>query len=248
MSTDPRTVQKNGGMVRFKSDWRHKSRVVGSMDDEQMGTALTVYASCGRKTDAAKAAGVSSQTLKHYQDSDPDFAEAMEEALDYYRDKLTANIENRALNGTMEPVIGGKNKDEVVAHIQRFETSLTMMHARRFIPEYSEKYQIEHGGQIDHGVLVVGRPSNLEGPSWEQAYGGKIPAGSLDLPMAPALAGVDVEPTNFEKDPEPLGWEGYSDRNKRQRKAEEDGRKAEIQRRKGESGGAGGTGENPDSV
>ena len=228
MSTDLRTIQKNGAMVRFKKDWRHKSRVVGQMDDDQMATALTVYAQCGRKATAAMAAGVTVVTLRNYQDSDPDFAVAMEEALDIYRDTITEVVENRALNGVDEPIIGGKNKDEIVAYVKRFETALTIMHAKRYIPEYSEKHQLEISGQIDHGVLVVGatgaRRSSKDGKTWEEMYAGHIPPGSLELPMAPAVAGVEVEPTPFEKDPKPLGWDELNARKNAERKR---GREAE---------------------
>lgn len=242
-------------MIRFRRDWRDMSRVIGKMDDDQKGTALLTFSQCGQKTTAATAAGVSPSTLTHHLEEDPDFACSFEEALDFYRDEILAVVSDRALNGVLEPVIGGKNKDEVVAHIRRFETQLTMMHAKRYIPEFSERYQVEVSGSIDHGVLLVGSGSNSAGSGngsvgWADKYSGKIPPGSLDLPMAPALAGVEVEPTAFEKDPQTLGWESHNDRRKQKRKAEGDSGEVEVHGPVWDgtdSGGTSGAGEGSDT-
>jgi hypothetical protein len=198
MPKSGKELTENGSCIAQKNDWKSRFISIRAMSDEEKLIALESCARTGRRASAAEAAGVTAKTLTANLEDDPDFAVAWEEALNEYRDYLRSKVEQRALEGTLEPIIGGKDRDVVVAHVRRYETQLTMMHARAYVSDYAEKQQVEHSGTT--GLLVVGanvavhdkqaRSGNgllsLE-DSWEKSFSGEYVAGETPLPMAPPL-------------------------------------------------------------
>jgi hypothetical protein len=162
-----------------------------------MGEALQHFATCGRIADAAAKIGVSRQSITAMISQDHDFAQAWGLAYDEYRDHVEQCIEARALGGVHEPIIGGKNRDEVVASVQRYETQLTIAFARRHIPEYGEKHQ-SIGTQVNTGVMVVSRhvadgkdgTAKQTEETWLNNFnaGGQYEPGSLPLVEPPPLS------------------------------------------------------------
>lgn len=122
----------------------------------------------GRITVAAEAVGVSAECAREYIRSDREgFAERFNEAMQVFRDKIEEEIHRRAMEGVDEPIIGGKDRDEVVAHVRRYSDRLLEFYAKRHIPEYRERGQLDVN--VSGGVMVV--PARPATPSdWATQY------------------------------------------------------------------------------
>lgn len=67
---------------------------------------LEELALTGRKVHSAAYAGVCRQTVADHAEADPEFASAIEEALERYREQVRAEVRRRAIEGWLEPVFG----------------------------------------------------------------------------------------------------------------------------------------------
>lgn len=175
--------------VVSKKDYRKKYLTRATFDDGAKGVALDMFAKTGRLTDAAMVAGVSGTTVRSHLEQDPDFAQAWEAARQEYADYVTGLIEERAFKGVDEPIIGGKFRDQVVAHKKVFSDSLAIMHAKRYVEEYREKQQLDVS--VAGGVLAVASPmpnspAGLE--KWKNLYAGEYVPGSIKPEAPPRLA------------------------------------------------------------
>ena len=109
----PRTRSSSTGRVvnvpAVQDNWRRKlmtSRI--KFDDEVKQVYINELALHGMKGAAAKVAGISMQSVYTHIENDPDFAEAVAEACEAYRDLLANEVRRRGLDGWKEPVY---NKD-----------------------------------------------------------------------------------------------------------------------------------------
>lgn len=68
---------------------------------------LGALAECGIVSRAAEAAGIDRVTVWRRRQEDPDFAKAVDEAIDMAADKLEAEARRRAVDGVEEPVYQG---------------------------------------------------------------------------------------------------------------------------------------------
>lgn len=167
--------------------WRKKlqqSRL--KFDDPQKQTYLTELASHGLKGRAAAAAGVCSQTVNDHCNNDDDFSEAVDEAIDTYRDGVVEEVSRRGKVGWDEavwqkgmqalmPVTDddgnvlytgeGESRRPVMrpASVRKFSDPLLILEAKRVDPAYREKQTIDlnpEGG----GVLVA--PARISPEEW----------------------------------------------------------------------------------
>jgi len=90
----------------------------------------------GSSRAAADALGISLAVAKRYFLKDLDFAEAAEAAADRHRQTLYAAAVQRATVGVMVPIIGGKDKDQIVAYECRTSDSLLALLLKRHFPEF----------------------------------------------------------------------------------------------------------------
>ena len=97
----------------------------------------------GRITTAAMMAGTTRQTVESYKKNDPNFSRAMETAEELYKDELFTEAHRRAVHGTLEPLIGGKDKDIVVAKVRKFSDTLLMAHMKKLDPGFKDKLEVE---------------------------------------------------------------------------------------------------------
>ena len=191
-----------------KPDYRDKYLRVTSFDDSAKGLSLDIFAKTGRITDAASAAGVSISTIRSHLQKNPEFAQAWEIAQEQYSDHVTSLIEERAFTGIEEPIIGGRHRDEVVGHKRTYSDSLAVLHAKRYVPAYRERQQLDVS--VSGGVLAVSSamPNTANGRrEWNSLYGGDYEPGSI-LPEPPPRITkqedvIDVNPT-----PPPESLEG----------------------------------------
>lgn len=76
-----------------------------------------------------------------------DLAEAAQE---YYRQKISHTVHDRAIHGWDEPVY---YKGDVVGHVRRFSDRLLELQAKRHCPEYRDKSQMDLN--VAGGVLLI---------------------------------------------------------------------------------------------
>lgn len=153
-----------------QSTWRTRLQAAKlKFDDAAKDRYLTVLAQTGFKSRACMAAGVTRQTVAQHVENDPDFAEAVEEALDKYHARFMEHWDRLVYEGTEEPIIGGKDKDEVVATKTVFPTNLIAMEARRVEPGFKERSEVDIKG--GGGVLVV--PANASQDEWQKIVEGR---------------------------------------------------------------------------
>lgn len=152
--TDPK-VETNYGPDRDKpvANWRKKVRRT-KFDDKAKERFLKNYAEHFQRGKAAEAAGVCLETVKQHEKNDPEFANAIEACRQAYADRVEAQMVKVAIEGIEEPIIGGKDRDEIVGHKKIIATNILAMMAKRANPEYKEKSELDlnHNGG---GVLVV---------------------------------------------------------------------------------------------
>jgi hypothetical protein len=151
------------------SNWREQVRNLSriKLDDEQKSIFLEIFSKTNRKTFAAAMAGVTWQCVKNHIDRDPEFAECFEEARNQYADMVERVAREVGQEGIYEPILGGRFKDEVVAHKRVVATNILAMQMKRSNPEYREKAELDlnHKG----GVLVV--PAKMSVEDWVSQFG-----------------------------------------------------------------------------
>lgn len=115
---------------------------------------LDVLRRTGRKMDAARAAGIQYETARHYINKNIfQMADRVEEAMESYRDLVEAEIHRRAIEGVPTPIIGGKDRDEIITYVQTYSDRLLEFHARRHISAYRQSQQIDL--TVRGGVIAV---------------------------------------------------------------------------------------------
>lgn len=165
----PKTAARHAARAD-QTNWRKKLQAARlKFDDAAKDRYLTVLAKTGFKTRAALAAGVSCQTVATHAENDPDFAEAMQGALEQYHARFMEHWDTLVYEGTDEPMIGGKDKDEVVCYKKVYPTNLIAMEARRVEPGFKERSEIDIKG--GGGVLVV--PANADPDEWQKIVEGR---------------------------------------------------------------------------
>lgn len=193
----------------------------GVFDAQAKEIFLNFYREFGMMYKAAEAAGVCGPTVYKHLKDDAEFAAEFEEAKGVFRDKIEQEITRRAMEGVEEYVTTGKGLvyvesttefEEVVLtnpktgeqsierrpkmvplKQRRFSDPLLMFHAKRHIPEYREKQQLD----INHtgGVLLV--PAEQLSPDQWQLQHGQQPAIEAKPTQTPQLSA----PRSVNKDP-----------------------------------------------
>lgn len=150
------------------------NRISCPITKERVERFLTVLAETGSKMAAARAATPWStgqkggyDTFRKYWERDEEFKEAVDDAYNSFLGRMNNAIVQRAFEPTLRPIF---SQGEHVADEEKFDNQLLMRVAVRHQPEHwSPKQQIEHKGQITHGVMVVGAlPATDE--EWEEKY------------------------------------------------------------------------------
>jgi transposase-like protein len=118
---------------------------------------------------SAQSVGLSKAQLDKVRKQEPEFDDRVSQALDVYRDSLEAEIRRRGVEGYEEPIYQG---GVLVGHKQRYSDRLLEMLAKRHIPAFREKVDID--ATVSGGVLIVSKPPSEE--DWlEENDDGKQP-------------------------------------------------------------------------
>ena len=134
--------------------------------DELKKRFVDLLAQYGVYWKCAKAVGVSAYTVTLHKKDDEEFAEACELAMSVFRDSIEETIIDRAVHGWEEPVYSQRLGTQI-GTIHRFDNKLLELLAKRHIPEYRDKQQIDHN--VSGGVLVApASPASAE--DWEDKH------------------------------------------------------------------------------
>lgn len=160
--------QTTSGRYRALKYMRTGTGTSWRFTDAAKDRALAAFAQSGVKYLAAAAAGVSGETVRQHLRTDEVFAEAWEDAYGEYQARLVAEIHRRGVEGTLEPVIGrvGKDEDGVITYVRRYSDRLLEFEAKRHMPEYRDKQQVDMN--VTGGVLVVHTGGGAVGQSIEE--------------------------------------------------------------------------------
>lgn len=111
-----------------------------SIDDpEAQAIFCEVVEITGSLRAACDALGIRSMTkVKRFIDRNPDFFEEVECAAERHRQSLYAHAVERATVGYMKPIIGGKDKDEVVGYERVVSDSLLTLLLKRHFAEFRD--------------------------------------------------------------------------------------------------------------
>lgn len=134
---------------------------------DMMEVFCTEYSKHSRFSTAAKAVGVHVSTVKNAIKTNPVFAAMVDEAKEVYKDRIMEAVYVRAVDGINEPIIGGPNRDEIVAYKRVYSDRLLELEAKRVEPMYRDKAGIEIN--TGKGVLVV-QGSGMTEDDWNKKY------------------------------------------------------------------------------
>ncbi|MCK5612917.1 hypothetical protein KAR91_64180 [Candidatus Pacearchaeota archaeon] len=159
--------------VADQSNWRKKlqqSRL--KFDDEQKTVYCEALADHGLKGRAAETAGVCRRLVAQHLENDPDFLDAVNEAVDRYRDKRVEKAMDLAFEGIE---VKKYNKDGDLIETRRdHPVRLIELELKRIEPGYREKQTVDMN--FTGGVMVA--PADMTPEEWiaaEQAKNTKPP-------------------------------------------------------------------------
>ena len=172
--TEARAAQQKAlaAKVGLDSDTIPRSWVEGGykLDLPMMEIFCTEFSKHSRISVAAKAVGVHVSTVRNMIKSNPLFAAMVDEAKEVYKDRILEAVYERAVNGIDEPIIGGVNRDSIVAYKKIYSDRLLELEAKRVEPSYRDKAGVEIN--TGKGVLVV-QGSGMSEADWSEKYGTK---------------------------------------------------------------------------
>lgn len=137
----------NNPLARFDADTRAKF--------------LMIYGLSGQIQRSAREAGISPTTVRAHIKKNPDFAEAVGEALNDYKESIETELQRRALMGWEENVF---QQGILAGTIRKYDSRLLELLVKRHIPEYKEKF--EHTHNVEAGILAV--PAAESKQVWEE--------------------------------------------------------------------------------
>lgn len=121
---------------------------------EKLAAILNAICNTGVAGLACVHAGVGVSHFRRLRQAHEDLQAITDEAMAIYHERLRYTIHNRAVDGWYEPVY---YKGEEVGSVHRFSERLLELQAKRHMPEYRDKSQMDVN--VAGGVLVVHAPA-----------------------------------------------------------------------------------------
>lgn len=146
---------------------------------------LDYFQDTGRVADSATHVGMTANGILLHRKAHPEFEERYQAAYSVFRDTINKEVYNRAVFGTPRPIF---YKGEVVGRISECSDRMLEMLAKRHMPEYREKQQLDVN--LSAGVLVVPGVQQKD-EEWEKAYRMDEDGNLLEQLMSPP--GNDLE-------------------------------------------------------
>lgn len=120
---------------------------------------------------SAAAVGISEKTVQDHRKRDPEFAERYLEAeRQWIEENLYTPAVERAARGKQRPIIGGKDRDSVVAHETVYSDGLMSQMLKAKLPEFKDK---PGEGDEDSRANIAGfmtPPKPMTHEEWYERY------------------------------------------------------------------------------
>jgi len=170
----PRSLISRGSKVQkvdifddVTGEWRTEIRMSRiKFDDKAKEVFLLEFAKWGRMGEAAAAAGVSPQTVRHHMEEDEEFAEAMLMQEQEYQEKLIGHHQNLLFNGTTKKSYdrnGNLVSEETIYPIRLIELELK---------KHDEGYRDKQEVKVNHtGGVMVAPAETKDVDDWEKRFG-----------------------------------------------------------------------------
>lgn len=139
------------------------------VNNEMKERYIQLVAETGLLAKSAIALGSTRESMDYHRSKDPVFAEAVQEALEVFRDGLEQEIVRRAVQGTDEDVY---YQGSVVGQKKNYSDYLLLALMKRHRPD-QWKENAGGGQTVNAGVLVVNNSTKQDQGSWEEKYGQK---------------------------------------------------------------------------
>lgn len=112
-------------------------------DDEQASLFLKVLRETGAYICAAEACNCNPREIQSYRREHPEFQLLCDDALEHYGTDIVRAMHTRAVQGWENPIIGGRNKDEIVAYEKKYSDSLGAMFLKKVDPSFRDKSEVK---------------------------------------------------------------------------------------------------------
>lgn len=142
--------------------YKHPNKV--KFDDHLKEIFLNDLSFHGKPVLACKAVDIHATTYREHYKNDPDFAQAVDEAIETLNAERASQIEQEALSGAVRQTFNGKG--ELVGEQRVYETKLREMILKRSDPAYRETSNLDVN--VKGGCLVL--PAVVSLDDWEQNY------------------------------------------------------------------------------
>lgn len=124
-------------------------RIYNEFVPEMLGKYLETIEETGMYQRAADAIGCRASEISAIRRENPELQLLIDEAFDRYRERIIGEAHRRAVDGYEEPIIGGRNRDEVVAHKKVYSDRLLEVFLKRAPSgSFTEKQEVEVTGQV----------------------------------------------------------------------------------------------------
>ena len=129
------------------------------------------------RASAAEQVGVRLRCIEHHRTIDPEFRESMDEIkAQYVEQNYVTKAREYALEGVEEPIIGGKERNEIVAYKRNVSPDMLKFLIRRDDPSFREgaDRRDEDGGQPVNkeagltGIVLPGK--SVDNDTWRERY------------------------------------------------------------------------------
>jgi hypothetical protein len=152
---------KDAELMSWREKYSDASKI--KFDDKRKAIYLNVLRKTGLRHRSAQAAGVTMQTVNNHLASDEHFKIARDEALAEYADIIQQHAFKISVKGVKKPLLGGKDKDEIVAYEEVYATNILAMEMKRTNPDYKDRQEID----LNHtGGSVLVAPADMTPAEW----------------------------------------------------------------------------------
>lgn len=144
----------NPGEKKRQREYTPRAKWV-TFDEAKREEFLRELANCGNIAYACRKVGAKVATLSNYRRENPEFNDHIDDAVAHYAAIVVGAAHERAVDGYLVPIVGGRNKDEIVTYERRFSDSIMSMMLKKVDPAFNPTQKVE----------VSGTPGGLVDPS-----------------------------------------------------------------------------------
>lgn len=123
-------------------------RVHNTFCDELWEGYIDALKRSGSYSAAAAAVNVARAAMVRYRQENPEFQDLCDDALEAYKDNIVAAAHTRAVDGFDRPIIGGRNRDEIVATERVYSDGLMRMFLVRADETFKDKREVTVNGNV----------------------------------------------------------------------------------------------------